>query len=175
MRRGLYPIFTLSAKNGGYPWPWTAQVKSKKTIVIAIILFVVAGLTAVIGLRAMTKEVVKVAKAATSGFKPPVFVKAGRYVLPIIRGDRVTAQISMGIMLEVRDEADKAKVKERMRILKDAFFSDLNKLSIWRDYRTNRFAPLPIVKARLMKITRDIVGPDIVHAVLVTYAIRRNL
>lgn len=150
-------------------------MKSKKPIVIALVLFVIAGLTAMIGLRAVTKEVEKVAEAATSGFKPPVFVKAGRYVLPIIRRDRVAAQISIGIMLEVRDETDKTKVEDRMRTLKDAFISDLNKLVIWRDYRTDRFAPLTVVKARLMKITRAIIGPDIVQAVLVTYAIRRNL
>ena len=150
-------------------------MKSKKTIIVAAFLFIVAAVTALIGLRAVTKGVEKVAEVAAKRFKPPIFIKAGRYVLPIIRRDRVTSQISIGIMLEVRDEANKIKVKENMPLLKDAFISDFHKLVIWRDYRTNRFAPLTVVKARLMKITRKIVGPDVVQAVLLTYVIRRNL
>lgn len=151
-------------------------MKSVRLIVIAVLLLIVAGVTATVGLAPVTKEVETAAQnAAGPDFEHPYFVKMGHYVLPVIRNDDLKAQVSISIGVEVGSSAAVDKVHALMPVLRDAYFRDLNRTAVWRDPETGYSLPLVQVKRRLRRISDRILGPGVIREVLVGGILERKL
>ncbi|HYM30203.1 MAG TPA: flagellar basal body-associated FliL family protein [Candidatus Cybelea sp.] len=101
----------------------------------------------------------------------PVFIALDQISVPVLQDDRVTAYYFVAVSLQVADEAKRAKVMERLPLIRDAFLRDVYMRSAMR-----KDAPDGLdfdgLKSRFLNLTQRVLGPGIVDDVLVTRAIR---
>ena len=101
------------------------------------------------------------------------FVRIGRFHVPVIHRNSVDSTIM--ITLGVAGEGGKDLIRANRRRLKDAFLHDLSAAVYWPDIKSGYHLPVTALKERLLALSQDIMGPDIVREVLVTSMIERKL
>ena len=96
----------------------------------------------------------------------PSYVRLDPIFVPIIAAGEVTQQIGVTVMLQLVEGKDKSDVEAKRVLLYDALFRDLY------GYFQDRVAVSGRVdetylKARLLKTSSAVVGPDLVKEVLI--------
>jgi len=146
-----------------------------KTLVFAVILLLIAGVIAVVGLQTVTEEAANVAAAVERDhFDPPTFVSIGGFTIPVIRRNAVTSQIVVIIELEVGGPGDEAAISDALPRLRDAYFTEMHSAVVWRQHKGEYRLHLPSIKRRLLEITNSIVGDGIVREVLIRGTMERR-
>jgi hypothetical protein len=103
----------------------------------------------------------------------PAFVKLAPIVLPIFNSEnKVTRQAGLVLALELEPGKTAADIEPNERKLRDAFITELYAL-----YELTANAAhvidVPLVKERLQDTSDRVLGPGIVHAVLIQQAFER--
>lgn len=147
----------------------------KKTLVIAVLLLLIAGVIGVFGLEAVTEEAAQVAAAVdTRGVDPPTYVPLGYFNIPVIRRNAVTSQVAVKIVLEVSGPDDEETIENLRPRLRDAYISEMHSAVLWRQHKGEYRLHLPSIKRRLLEISRSIVGDGIVREVLIRGTVERR-
>lgn len=112
------------------------------------------------------------ARAAEHAAEPAAIAGAPAYVrfdpifIPIIQGDQVTRQVGIMLMLQLVEGQNKADVEAKRQLLNDAFLRDLYSFFQNRAAASGRIDQ-PYLKARLLKVAGQVVGPNLVKEVLI--------
>lgn len=93
------------------------------------------------------------------------FVKLDPLVLPIIQEGRVTQTLTLVVVLELRKGVAEGYVRARLPRLRDALITELHALMSLRAVR-RRGAADPLIKRRLALAGRRVLGPQVLHRVL---------
>jgi flagellar basal body-associated protein FliL len=109
--------------------------------------------------------------AAVSG---PVFVKLPLFSIPVIEGDKVTRQVTVGIALELVEGLKADSIDEKRPAVIDAFFRDLYGMFGQRS-QVARVAVEGSIKQRLGRTAEQILGPGVVRHVLVLQLLERPI
>ena len=96
----------------------------------------------------------------------PAYVRLDPIFVPIIAGDAVTQQVGVTVMLQLVEGRDKSDVEAKRVLLYDALFRDLYSYFQDRVAASGR-VDQTYLKARLLKTSTAIVGPDLVKEVLI--------
>ncbi len=111
------------------------------------------------------------AAPAVSG---PVFVKLPLFSIPVIEGDKVTRQVTVGIALELVRGLKADSLDEKRPAVIDAFFRDLYGMFGQRS-GIARVAVEGSIKQRLGRTADQILGPGVVRQVLVLQLLERPI
>jgi hypothetical protein len=96
----------------------------------------------------------------------PAYVRLDPIFVPIIAGDEVTQQVGVTVMLQLVEGKDKSDVEAKRLLLYDALFRDLYSYFQDRVAASGRIDET-YLKARLLKTSIAVVGPDLVNEVLI--------
>jgi len=96
----------------------------------------------------------------------PAFVKLPLFNIPVIEGDKVTRQITVGVTLELADGLKADSIAEKKPEVIDAFLRDLYAMFAQRS-STTRVAVQSSIKRRLTQTAERVLGPGKVRQVLV--------
>jgi hypothetical protein len=110
------------------------------------------------------------AAPAVSG---PAFVKLPLFSIPVIEGDKVTRQVTVGIALELIEGLRAESIAEKKPAVIDAFFRDLYGMFSQRG-GTSRVAVQQSIKHRLAQTADRILGPGIIRQVLILELVERQ-
>ncbi|MCH7542027.1 MAG: hypothetical protein IIB65_00115 [Proteobacteria bacterium] len=95
------------------------------------------------------------------------------FVIPIVRNGRIARHVSLLITLETRGMANKDKILEARKHLRDSFLRDLHGvMSIRR--KDGRAFKTSVLKKRLMAVSKRVLGEDIVRDILIQVALERR-
>lgn len=154
---------------------------SKKRMLFVVVLLLLCLTMATIGLNTVTEEAGKAAhevseqvRLATTNAETK-FVAIGQFHVPVIHRNTVDSHLTIIITLGVAGDGGKQLVRANRRQLKDAFLHDLSAAAYWPDIKSGYHLPVTALKERLLALSQDIMGPDIVREVLVTSMIERKL
>lgn len=103
----------------------------------------------------------------------PAFVKLPLFNIPVIEGDKVTRQITVGVALELVEGVKPDSIGEKEPMLIDAFFRDLYGMFAQRS-GTSRVAIQDSIKQRLTQTAEKVLGPGIVRQALVVQLLERE-
>ena len=103
----------------------------------------------------------------------PAFVKLPLFNIPVIEGDKVTRQITVGVTLELVEGVKPDSIGEKEPMLIDAFFRDLYGMFAQRS-GTSRVAIQESIKQRLTQTAEKVLGPGIVRQALVVQLLERE-
>ena len=145
----------------------------KLVIIIAILMMVIGGTVSV--MKAM--DLGPFAPAAVAGGEgraaprqaqdePPRFVDVEPLNIPVFHGDRVAATIQIQLKLEAIGEENEEEIIRLLPRITDAFLRDMHAF-IPRLLRKEQRIKVPIIKKRLQIISERLVGPDLIHNILV--------
>ena len=103
----------------------------------------------------------------------PLYVRFNPIFIPVIKGDRITQQVGITLMLQLKPGEDQADVEAKRHQLADAFFRDL--YAFFQD-RVALHGGLDEIylKARLLHTAAAIVGPDAIQEVLIEQLFARR-
>ncbi|HEY0526270.1 MAG TPA: hypothetical protein VGD08_22945 [Stellaceae bacterium] len=102
----------------------------------------------------------------------PVFVKLAPIVLPVFNGESVVRQAGVVLALELEKSRTEADVAPQRPRLMNAFIGDLVELYEQRQ-GADRVIDAAAIKERLQKTAERVLGPGIVHEVLIQQAFER--
>lgn len=121
------------------------------------------------------------ARAAEVAAKPPAasvpgaphYVRFNPIFIPVINGDRVTQQVGITLMLQLKPGEDQADVEAKRQQLADAFFREL--YAFFQDrVALHGAVDEAYLKARLLKTASAIVGPNAIQEVLIEQLFARR-
>jgi flagellar basal body-associated protein FliL len=104
----------------------------------------------------------------------PVFVTLPLFSIPVIEGDKVTRQVTVGITLELVEGVKADSIDEKKPAVIDAFFRDLYGMFGQRS-QIARVAVEGSIKQRLGQTADRILGPGVVRQVLVVQLLERPI
>ena len=104
----------------------------------------------------------------------PTFVKLPLFNIPVIEGDKVTRQVTVGVALELADGVKAASIDEKKPAVIDAFFRDLYSMFGQRS-QVSRVAVEGSIKQHLARTAEQVLGPGVVRQVLVLQLLERPL
>ncbi len=104
----------------------------------------------------------------------PVFVKLPLFNIPVIEGDKVTRQVTIGVALELVEGLKANSIDEKKPAVIDAFFRDLYSMFGQRS-ETSRVAVEGSIKQRLGRTADRVLGAGMVRQVLVLQLLERPL
>lgn len=154
---------------------------SKRGLIVIVVLLLVCLTVATFGLSTVTKEAEKAAHEVSEQVLHATtnadtkFILVGQFHVPVIRRNSVDSHLTINITLGVAGDGGKQLVRENRRRLKDAFLHDLSAAAYWPDIKSGYHLPITALKKRLLALSQDIMGPEIVREVLVTSMIERKL
>jgi flagellar FliL protein len=102
----------------------------------------------------------------------PVFVKLAPIVLPVFSGESVVRQAGLVLALELEKSRTEADIELQRPRLMNAFIGDLVALYEQRQGADRVIDPAAI-KERLQGVAERVLGPGIVHQVLIQQAFER--
>lgn len=102
----------------------------------------------------------------------PVFVKLAPIVLPVFNGESVVRQAGVVLALELEKSRTEADVAPQRPRLMNAFIGDLVELYEQRQ-GADRVIDAAAIKERLQGTAERVLGPGIVHEVLIQQAFER--
>lgn len=117
------------------------------------------------------EQATKAGAASTPG--APAYVRFNPIFIPVIKGDRITQQIGITLMLQLKPGEDQADVEAKRHQLADAFFRDLYAFFQARVALHGRLDEV-YLKARLLRTAAAIVGPDAIEEVLIEQLFARR-
>lgn len=128
----------------------------------------------VLPINAATSASVKPSTDETGGFTfpgfeadtEPRFLQFDQINVPVVRNGKAAQIISIVVTVEVKGYANKTKVMEQSRQLRDAFLRDIHGVASYQR-ADGRIIDPQVVKARLLSISRRIMGPDVIENILV--------
>ncbi len=95
------------------------------------------------------------------------------FTVPVVRNGRIAKHVSFVITLETSGLANKDKILEARKRLRDSFLRDLQGvLSIRR--KDGRSFKTSVLKKRLMAASKRVLGEDIVSDILIEIALERR-
>ena len=95
------------------------------------------------------------------------------FTVPIVRDGRIAKHVSLLITLETRGLANKDKILEARKRLRDSFLRDLHGvMSIRR--KDGRSFKTSVLKKRLMAVSKRVLGEDIVRDILIELVLERR-
>ncbi len=95
------------------------------------------------------------------------------FVIPIVRNGRIARHVSLLITLETRGVANKDKILEARKRLRNSFLRDLHGvMSIRR--KDGRSFKTSVLKKRLMAVSKRVLGEDIIRDILIEAALERR-
>jgi flagellar protein FliL len=103
----------------------------------------------------------------------PAYMTLAPIVLPVFDGNTVTRQAGVMLTLELAEGKTEADVEPQRRRLVDAFISDLYALFEQR-HDADRVIDAGLIKSRLGETATRILGPGVVHEVLIQQAFERQ-
>ena len=103
------------------------------------------------------------------------FVELDPLVLPIVDNNGVSQTVNMVVALEVKSEGDVSKIELYKPKLVDAYLQDLYGVLNEHAALKGGVIQLGIVKKRLLAISNEILGEDVVQAVLLQVVSQRRL
>jgi hypothetical protein len=117
------------------------------------------------------EEAAKAGAASTPD--APAYVRFNPIFIPVIKGDRITQQVGITLMLQLKPGEDQADVEAKRHQLADAFFRDLYAFFQDRVALHGRLDEI-YLKARLLHTAAAIVGPDAIQEVLIEQLFARR-
>jgi hypothetical protein len=96
----------------------------------------------------------------------PDFVDIQPIVLSVIERDAVTRQVGIVVTLELVDGQHGDDIEPKRRQLTDAFIRELHTIYGWRS-SSDRVVDQDLIKRRLLIIAATVLGPGVVHVVLI--------
>ena len=111
-------------------------------------------------------------EAPTPAVSGPTFVKLPLFNIPVIEGDQVTRQITVGVALELAEGLKANSIDEKKPEVIDAFLRDLYAMFAQRS-GTSRIAIQASIKQRLTQTAERVLGPGLVRQVLVVELLER--
>ena len=96
----------------------------------------------------------------------PQFFNIQPIVLPVVEGNTVTRQVGVLLTVELAEGHGKNEAREKERELTDAFITELYRIYGWRsgaDHVVNE----RLIKHRLQEAADHVLGPGVVHAILI--------
>jgi flagellar FliL protein len=98
---------------------------------------------------------------------PPVFVQVGPMIVPVLGAKTVEQNIMVTVSLEVDDDTIREQVRQQSPRLVDAYvqalYGGIDKGQVIEGQVLN----IPALKNKLMETTEKVLGPGIVHDVLI--------
>jgi flagellar basal body-associated protein FliL len=95
------------------------------------------------------------------------YVRMNPMVLPVIGEKGVDEIVSVVLALEVKDQRTVETVNGMLPKLNDAYVRALYGHIDHSVYRSGRFLDMEKIKSRLMQVTNDLLGKDVVQDVLI--------
>lgn len=96
----------------------------------------------------------------------PSYIRFPAIFTPIIQGDRVTRQVGVTLMLQLKKGEEKEGVEQKRLQLNDAFVEDLYAFFQQRASMQGGIDET-YLKDRLLKIADTVIGKDVVQEVLI--------
>lgn len=103
----------------------------------------------------------------------PVFVNIQPIVLPVIEGNNVTRQVGVLLTLELAPGQTAAGIAPKQRVLTDAFITELYRIYGWRS-GADRVVNEDLIKRRLLATADQVLGPGVVHAILIRQLLEQD-
>lgn len=94
-------------------------------------------------------------------------------VLPVVEGRDVTRQVGVLLTLELAQNQTAAGIEEKRRQLTDAFITELYRIYGWRS-GADRVVNEELIKRRLQAAADRVLGPGIVHAILIRQLVEQE-
>lgn len=98
---------------------------------------------------------------------PPVFVSVGPMIIPVLGAKKVEQNIMVTVSLEVDDDTVKEEVRNVSPRLIDAYVQALYGGIDKGQVVDGQVINIPALKAKLQEATDKVLGPDVVHDVLI--------
>ncbi len=98
--------------------------------------------------------------------EPPRFIDMEPFNIPVFHGDRVAATVQIQLKLEAIGEENEKEVIRLLPRISDAFLRDMHAF-IPRLLKKEQRIKVPILKKRLQIISERLVGPNLIHNILV--------
>lgn len=95
------------------------------------------------------------------------------FTVPIVRDGRIARHVSLLVTLETRGAANKDKILEARKRLRDSFLRDLHGVMAFRR-KDGRPFKTSVLKKRLMAVSKRVLGADIVRDILIEIALERR-
>ncbi len=86
--------------------------------------------------------------------------------IPVFHGDRVAATVQIQLKLEAIGEENEEEIIRLLPRISDAFLRDMHAF-IPRLLKKEQRIKVPIIKKRLQIISERLVGPNLIHNILV--------
>lgn len=109
------------------------------------------------------------------GGKGGKFVELDPLVLPIIDEGGVTQLVSIVIVIEVSKSNKAEEVKQYSPRLKDAYIQDMYGILNRHAAMKGGVVQIGMIKQRLNRVTKDVLGPDVVKDVLLQVVQQRPI
>jgi hypothetical protein len=145
--------------------PTETRCQSRSLAILISRWFAAFACVALFALSAYAADRTESAAPATVAGAPS-FVRLDPIFVPVIVGNQVARQVGVTLMLQLVAADAKGDVETKRKQLYDALFSDLYGYLQDRTASNNRIDQT-YLKARLLKTTTRIVGPNLVTEVLI--------
>jgi len=146
---------------------------SSGRVAIRLVISLAAMLLLVAAARAADHGEKKPAKGE-GAIEGPAFIKLAPIVLPIFGNDnKVARQAGLVLALELEPGKTAADLEPNQRKLRDAFITDLYTLYD-QNAGAEQVVDVALIKQRLQETSERVLGPGIVHAVLIQQAFERG-
>lgn len=98
---------------------------------------------------------------------PPVFVQVGPMIVPVMGAKTVEQNIMVTVSLEVDDDTIREQVRQQSPRLVDAYVQALYGGIDKGQVIDGQVLNIPALKTKLMETTEKVLGPGVVHDVLI--------
>ena len=150
----------------------------KKKLIIVIVLLLALGGGGAGAYMVLTKgdaEAVDLEAVADSlGNKVPEFVELDPLIVPVIREGRVSQHLTVSIIVQVDSDPKVDLISAARRQLLDGYLTELHALYSHRIVQDNP-DPIPLLRKRLLTVSRELLGKETVDRVLVTVIGRKEI
>jgi hypothetical protein len=103
----------------------------------------------------------------------PDFYNIAPIELPVVEGNNVTRQVGVLLTLELADGHRQSEVKRKAREITDAFITELYRIYGWRSGDA-RVVNEALIKGRLQAAADRVLGPGVVHAILIRQLVEQE-
>lgn len=103
------------------------------------------------------------------------FVELDPLILPILSEDGVSQTVSIVVAIEVTDASGIEIVEKMTPRLKDAYIQELYGVLSFSASRHNGVIHIGMLKSRLTKITKKVMGDEVIHDVLLQVVQQRGV
>lgn len=103
----------------------------------------------------------------------PDFFNMRSIELPVVEGNNVTRQVGLLLSLELAEGHRRSEVRKKDREITDAFITELYRIYGWRSGAT-QVVNEALIKRRLQAAADRVMGPGVVHAVLIRQLVEQE-